>query len=317
MARNKKKRYKNIKLEQSELTSTPIGIFENKRKNSIGTVIILGIFILAVIFLPEISEYVNKYINSTKPINKPSAPITKPPTPDTPDDNNDNFTVFVDGLRITNEEITVSNFVIDQENLTISYDITNNLNSAKNIEELNYFLEIYNQEQTLIERVKLAKEHILNSGAFANFTGNISTESATTIGFVSIVKKNIDEYPLYELKNSEEGNGVLVCTNNHEKVTYKFQDLKLKEVTSEASYLKTDSDYDKLYETNKIKSTSYNNKLGIVSTLFEHETGYNITSSIDLKEASRMYLFNADSFKLDTEPKVVKFEMETQGFKCE
>lgn len=316
MAR-KKRRYKNIKLEQTELTPTAIGMFENRRKSSIGTIMILGIFILAVIFLPQISEYVNKYLNQVPIIsNKPSDPGKKPVVPE-PSDDDDNLTAFVDNLKVTNEEITVSNFIIDKDNLTISYDITNNTNSSKNLESLNYYLEIFNSEQTLIERIKLADEYDLNSGAFINIKRNIVSDSANTIGFISIIKKNTNEYPLVELKMDEEGNSSLVCSNAHEKVTYKFSELKLKEVTSEASYSNTDSNYQELYEINKVKSSTYNNKLGVTSTFFEHETGYNITTSLNLNEVSRMYIFNADSFKLDTEPKIVKFEMETQGFKCE
>ena len=315
MAR-KNKRYKNIKLEQNELTPTAIGIFESKKKSAIGTIVILGIFILAVIFLPDISEYVNKYINPTPgTTSKPTIPNKKPNTP--PKDNDDNFTAFVDNLKITNDDITISNFVIDEINLTISYDVTNNLNDSENMEALNYYLEIYNKEQTLIERVKLANEFILNSGAFTTFKRNITTESATTIGFIAIIKKTINDYPLVELTNSEGGTGNMVCSNAHEKVTYKFNEEKLKEVTHEASYLNTETNYQTLYEANKLKANNYNSKLGIASTFFEHENGYNITTIVNLNEIDRTYIFNADSFKIDTEPKVVKFEMEAQGFKCE
>ena len=108
-----------------------------------------------------------------------------------------------------------------------------------------------------------------------------------------------------------------MCSNTHEKVTYKFSAEKLKEVTSEASYLSTDSNYQEQYEANKLKANNYNSKLGIASTFFEHENGYNITTIVNLNEIDRIYIFNADSFKLDTAPKVVKFEMEAQGFKCE
>ena len=315
MAR-KNKRYKNIKLEQNELTPTAIGIFESRRKSSIGTVLILGIFILAVIFLPDISEYVNKYINQTPGTTpKPTTPNNKPNTP--PKDNDDNFTAFVDNLKITNDDITISNFVIDEVNLTISYDVTNNLNNSENIEALNYYLEIYNTEQTLIERVKLANEITLSNAAFTTFKRNITTESATTIGFIAIIKKTINDYPLVELTNNEGGIGSMVCSNAHEKVTYKFNEEKLKEVTHEASYLKTETNYQALYEANKLKANNYNSKLGIASTFFEHENGYNITTIVNLNEIDRTYIFNADSFKIDTEPKVVKFEMEAQGFKCE
>ena len=315
MAR-KNKRYKNIKLEQNELTPTAIGIFESRRKSSIGTVLILGIFILAVIFLPDISEYVNKYINQTPGTTpNPTTPNNKPNTP--PKDNDDNFTAFVDNLKITNDDITISNFVIDEVNLTISYDVTNNLNNSENMEALNYYLEIYNTEQTLIERVKLANEITLSNGAFTTFKRNITTESATTIGFIAIIKKTINDYPLVELTNNEGGIGSMVCSNAHEKVTYKFNEEKLKEVTHEASYLNTEANYQTLYEANKLKANNYNSKLGIASTFFEHEKGYNITTIVNLNEIDRTYIFNADSFKLDTEPKVVKFEMEAQGFKCE
>lgn len=315
MAR-KNKRYKNIKLEQNELTPTAIGIFESKKKSAIGTVVILGIFILAVIFLPDISEYVNKYINQTPGTTpKPTTPNNKPNTP--PKDNDDNFTAFVDNLKITNDDITISNFVIDEVNLTISYDVTNNLNNSENIEALNYYLEIYNTEQTLIERVKLANEITLSNGAFTTFKRNITTESATTIGFIAIIKKTINDYPLVELTNNEGGIGSMVCSNAHEKVTYKFNEEKLKEVTHEASYLNTETNYQALYEANKLKANNYNSKLGIASTFFEHENGYNITTIVNLNEIDRTYIFNADSFKIDTEPKVVKFEMEAQGFKCE
>ncbi len=315
MAR-KNKRYKNIKLEQNELTPTAIGIFESRRKSSIGTVLILGIFILAVIFLPDISEYVNKYINQTPGTTpKPTTPNNKPNTP--PKDNDDNFTAFVDNLKITNDDITISNFVIDEVNLTISYDVTNNLNNSENMEALNYYLEIYNTEQTLIERVKLANEITLSNGAFTTFKRNITTESATTIGFIAIIKKTINDHPLVELTNNEGGIGSMVCSNAHEKVTYKFNEEKLKEVTHEASYLNTETNYQALYEANKLKANNYNSKLGIASTFFEHENGYNITTIVNLNEIDRTYIFNADSFKIDTEPKVVKFEMEAQGFKCE
>lgn len=315
MAR-KNKRYKNIKLEQNELTPTAIGIFESRRKSSIGTVLILGIFILAVIFLPDISEYVNKYINQTPgTTSKPTTPNKKPNTP--PKDNDDNFTAFVDNLRVTNDDITISNFVIDEANLTISYDVTNNLNKSENMEALNYYLEIYNKEQTLIERVKLANEITLSNGAFTTFKRSITAESATTIGFIAVIKKTINDYPLVELTNSEGGIGNMVCSNTHEKVTYKFNEEKLKEVTHEASYLNTETNYQALYEANKLKASNYNSKLGIASTFFEHENGYNITTIVNLNEIDRTYIFNADSFKIDTEPKVVKFEMEAQGFKCE
>lgn len=312
----KRKKYKNMKLEQNELMPTAIGIFETRKKGSFGTILILGIFILVVIFLPQISERVNNYLNPKIPTPstgvKPNKPVVTPPT-----EEEDNFYEFVDNLQVTNTDITVSNIVVDSVSFSISYDVSNNLNQSQNMAELNYFMEIFNKEGTMIERIKLADDSNLSSGAFKRFSRSISSESATTIGFISIVKKTIDDYPDVELANASNGNGNLVCTKNTEKVTYKFQENKLKELTSEIQFSSTLPNYQTIYEENKVKVNTYNNNIGVSSTLVEYETGYNIVSTMNLSEASRMYLFGADSFLLDTEPKVVKFEAEAQGFKCE
>lgn len=308
----KKKKFKNIKLEQTELTPTSIGIFENRRKSSVGTVLILGVFIVAVVFLPQISELIENYKSSKQPTTVIKPKPVKPVVPVEPEEE-ENFYAFGDNLVVTNNDISVSNFVIDEKELTISYDITNNLNQSQNIEELNYYLEIFNKEQTLVERVKLASEYTLASDAFQSFKRNISLESATTIGYISILKKVTSDYPDVSLHDTN----VIVCLRDHEKVTYKFNENKLKEVTSEISYVTTDTDYEKYREENIKKSNSYNNQMGISSTNFQYTGGYNITTNCNLSEMARTYIFHADTFTLDTEPKVVKFEMEAQNFKCE
>ena len=95
------------------------------------------------------------------------------------------------------------------------------------------------------------------------------------------------------------------------------QIFELKELTSEVTHKIEELDYTTIQETQKVLVNNYNSKTGVVSTMFEYEGGYNITTNVNLSVASRLYIFSADSFKLNTEPKVVKFEMEAQGFKCE
>jgi len=314
---NKKKKIKNFKLEQDELKPMTIGMFESRKRSSIGTFIILTIFVLVIFFLPQITEIINNYLNPETPIvidpgnNIPDDPIID----DTPS-YDDTFYEYNESLKIINDDITVSSFVVDPVKNTLSFTITNN-GAALDIEDLNYYIEIYNKERTLIERVKLANETTLASGAFRELTKKISSESATTIGYLVLVKKTINEYPEVNIKVSEDGSATLVCSNSFEKITYKFKDNKLKELTSEVTHKIEELDYNALYEMHKILVDNYNSKTGIVSTLFQYDAGYNITTNVNLNEASRLYIFSADSFKLDVEPKVVKFEMEAQGFSCE
>ncbi|MDE5539882.1 MAG: hypothetical protein K2J20_05295, partial [Bacilli bacterium] len=90
MAKTKKKQkiVKNMKLEQNELVSLTIGISDNKKSGSIGTFLVLTIFVLVVVFLPQLSDMVEAYLHPE--VQVPNTPMT-PPKPDKPteDDNND------------------------------------------------------------------------------------------------------------------------------------------------------------------------------------------------------------------------------------
>lgn len=313
-----KKRIKNIKLEHEELKSTTIGAFENRKKSSIGIFIIMSIFVLAVVFLPQISEYVESYLHPALP----PQPGTGTKDPNKPIDNDepnyaDTFYTLANDLKIERKDITVDEIMINNEENILSFKVTNNTNNYIIIDNLNYFMELYNEEQTLLARIKLTGDTSVLSKYSQTLTKDISSDVASSTKSLVLVKKNITDYPSVEIKTTEEGTGVLVCNKAHEKVTYKFDNGKLKEITSEISYLKTDDGYIESYENNKNLSNTYNGKTGIVSTFFEYpDVGYNITTNVNLKEANRQYIYNADSFVADTEAKVVNFEMEAQGFNC-
>ncbi len=319
MAKNKIK-IKNMKLEQNELSATTIGVFENRKKSSIGVFVLLGIFVAVVFYLPEVTEFIDAYLNpvvATPPsTSKPNEPVLPPSTDDEPNYNNEFYTLSAD-LKIEREDIVVSQFVVDNLTNKINFVVTNALNKHQSMEALNYYLELYSEEQTLLERVKITGDKLLASGAFVSYTKNILANSASSVTKVALVKKNLTDYPAFDLKSDDTGMGTLVCSNNHEKVTYKFKDSLLKEVVSEVSYLSTDANYMDNFLENKNLSNSYNNQDGIVSIYMDYESGYKVTTNVNLSEAGRLYIYSADTFKLDTAPNVVNFEMEAQGFSCE
>lgn len=313
-----KKKYKSIKLEQDELKPISIGAFESRKKTSIGTFIIITIFVLAVIFLPQISEKIDEYLNPPTAIpNNPTLPNDEPTTPEDPGANIDEtFYAYTPNLIIDRDEISVSEINVDSSNLTLNYTVTNKSNTYQNIEDLNYFIEIYNSDKTLLERVKLATNQVLASNSFQTYTKNITSDSATTIGYLVLVKKTTADYSEITLNEDETGTSSLVCSNAHELVTYKFTDNQLIEVSSVIEYSLTDPNYETIYTDYQTLSSTYNRTEGITSTFFSNTNGFNITTIVNLEEANRTYLFNADTFKKGTEPKVVSFEMESSGFNC-
>ena len=314
-----RKKYKNFKVEQEELKPITIGVFESRKKTSLSIFVILTLFVLFVIFLPEISEKVNEYLNPT-----PSTPVTpvnptpdEPTEPDDPDENIDEtFYSYIPNLTIKREELEVNNLLIDTTTNTLTYNIVNKTTNYQNTEELNYYIEIYNADKTFLERVKLASSGLLAANSSKSYERTISPNTALTAGFIVLDKKTTIEYPEVNLVADGAGISNLVCSKEHEEVTYKFEDNKLKELTSIIEYNLTDTDYANIYANYQTLASTYNTTKGITSNLFNSTTGFNITTIVNLEEASRTNIFNADTFKLDTEPKIVSFEMEAMGFNC-
>ena len=118
MAKNKKNT-KNFKIEQNELTPVTIGFFESRRKNNLGIFIILTLFVGIVIFLPQISNYINAYLDArkgtTNPGYRPNSPIVIPP-----DDGEADKTYYTynTSLVIQDDNISLSNFYLNLENKT-------------------------------------------------------------------------------------------------------------------------------------------------------------------------------------------------------
>jgi len=280
---------------------------------------LLALFILIVFFLPEISNLANKYLNPDAIImpNGPNTNIETPKPPEGEENKNNEFYELSDSLSITRDDIMLSEFLVNKETKTISYSLTNNGKTYQNMESLNYYLEIYNENRTLLERVKVASMLSLASGAFRSQTKNISELSANTSFYLTLVKKTTMDYPNFNLTNNTvDGIGIMVCTRDNEKVTYKFRSSELSEVTSEITYINDFPTYQDTLTANKLLVGDYNNASGIVANLVESESGHNIMTNVDLERAQRQYIFNADTFTRGIEPKVVKFEMEAQGFSC-
>ena len=311
-----KKKYKNFKLEQDELKPIVVGAFESRKKTSFGIFIILTIFVLVVVFLPEISQKIDEFLNPTtgsSVIDEPETP-TNPEEPLTPSENIDEtFYDYVENLTIERVAFTVNNIVINTLDNTISYNVTNTTNTYQNMEELNYYIEIYNSQRTLLERVKLVNNNsILASGAFENYTRSIDPTTASTAGYIVLVKKTTEDYPEVTLPS----NNSMVCKKEHETVTYEFNENKLTGLTSIIEYLSTDPSYTEIYSNYQTLANAYNTSTGITSTFFNSTSGFNITTIVNLEQASRTNIFNADSFTYETDPKIVSFEMESLGFDC-
>ena len=134
---------KQIVINEEELTPTTLAVVEDKKKVSILGIfwlfLIFAIFIVGVIYLPEISQYINNYFNPDVV------------TPDTPSDNKNNTTdddnkttikeyVISDKPEIIFEKFKINNIVVYESN--ISFDIINTSNEILELANYNYFINV-------------------------------------------------------------------------------------------------------------------------------------------------------------------------------
>ncbi len=314
-----KQNIKNFKLEQEELKPMTIGVFESRKKSSVGIFIILSIFILLVLFLPQLSTQFNKYFGKEPDLPNPGGAVDPivPPDPDS-DDEDDFYSTFYDfgtDLKIDRDDISIGSFEISNENI-LSFNIINNADSDITLTNLNYYLELYNEDHTLLERIKLVGGTIdVNSSR--DYDRELNFSDTSQIAAVVFAKLEAKDYTPININNDADGKGSLVCSRPHEKVTYNFVNNKLKDITSEISYTQADVDYAEVYQRYSNQSTIYNGRPGIASTFLQYNDTFSVSTTVDLSEANRTTIYNADSFSLDTEAKVVNFEMEAQGFDCD
>ena len=175
-------------------------------------------------------------------------------------------------------------------------------------------MELYNNNKTLLQRIKIGGNDNLAPLGYLSFTYNLNDNVGAGASLFALVKIEETEYPVKTI--GEDGTGSLVCRSNNITVTYDFDANLLKGVSSEVAFKNDIEDYNQVYQDYKVDANKYNDLNGVTSTFFEDSTGFSILTTVDLSKAQRDYLFNADTFSLDTEARVVNFEMEAQGFVC-
>ena len=315
MAKNKKQAFdsKNVKINKEELSITKIGEIRDAEQSPW---MVIGIFLFLLVFIFFLPSLVN-LIKGDSTRTDPSSPvITEPEDKDQePSKVEEKYFEIENELKIPLEEkLVINNFSLEQNK--IKFMITNNGETRFNFNRKNYFLELYTEEDTLLERVILEKASIgkEESIEFSYELAETTTANAKKIRFV---EKEIDDYPNIELQKNEANEELLVCTKDTETITYKFQNGKLQNITDVINETYSDDlSYSEKLESWKTKSASYNNVGGISSTFIDTGVGFFVNTVLDLANVKITNVDNENYYTQETLAKVVKFEMDSRGFTC-
>ena len=309
---------KKVVIVDEELTPTVLATKKAKRGSIIWLILIFAALIAAAIYLPDITIYVSEKFGLD--IEIPNEVVT--PQDEEEDDNSDNeeapeiqkYALTAD-LSFTTDSLTLSNFsVVDN---TVAFTITNSGTETVDLNEYNYYLNLYNTDaaglDTLLERIKVT-DNVIGAGVSVDVSYQVLTsESITEVAFLEI---SLEEYPAFTAEADEFGNASLVCIKDYETVTYSLNHNQVVSIMDRFVVSITDPNYGVLYSTYQTLSATYSTISGISSAVTTDDASLYFITSINLRTLIDGTFNNSVYYPLNTDAKVMKFELEAQGYKC-
>ena len=295
-----------------------IGVIKDRKKGGpFALLIIVILLIICVIGLPYIKNYFDKKENSSRPNNNVSNNPTIPSEEEIPPLIEEKFYDLTLESSISVDGVTYSNILINKENNIITLKANSINENSYDYENNNVYLEFYNIEKTLLERVKLVNKSALEKTIEYNLDLVIKTITSENASFIKIVKYEETDYPNISLNTNEYNEQLLVCINDHRKITYIFKErlVKINEVFS-YSYINNLEEYTSNLNSYKEKATKMNEKAGITSSVVESNLTFVYNTIIDLSLANISALEDNIYYQSKTLPKVINFEMESRGYTC-
>lgn len=296
----------NEKLESKDLGK----LKNNSKKSPVGVIIFMMILLLTVIFLPNITDYLDELKKAT-----PNNEI-KPSDKDKDDKDNSEELVYYE--LSTNPVISFNNLVFSNVKLNyntdynLTLDIENKNSNLINFNDSKYYLELYNSDKTLLERVKVIGKELLTNGQ-GSYILEINNASYTSSKTFLVREIAIANYPIIEIKDN-----ILTCINGESKITYTFNEDKLTGIEHIYNYTNSNlEEYSRVLNAYKERNQSFNNISGITSSVVAKDNNFVYNTSIDLIIATAFKSNYPVYFSQNTPSKVVNFELEAMRYNCQ
>ncbi len=305
------KRRKKIVITDQELTPIVLATIESKKTGVglIGIILLFAIFGSFTYYLPTISKYVESYLH----------PELKSNLAENEGEENNNEEeevkkyLYTRTLSIDVDEFLLYKFTIDND--TLNFFLKNKKETTLNIDEFNYFLEIYDEKDNLLQQIKFEDVPTLSVNEETKVSYKLKNTNLNYFKFLEIKKES---YPSYEAPLNEEKNGILTCTKDNEEIKYIFKNNKLNLVNLNLKLDMTTPDFFNQYETYQKIAETYNKMEGITAEFLSLEEGTMLfNTEIDLGKNNGTSLSLSKSvYAKDTDAKVIYFEMPLKNYIC-
>lgn len=291
------------------------------RKDKIGRPILViqmfVIFGIVLVGLPIVTNLLNDQSSFLYKIFKGNTPVT-PVTPvDTPKSeflNGGEEQQLSSSTNMKYENIVMRNFSLSGNYINCEMY---SYNGVLNLNKENYFLEVYSAgSKNKIAAVKLI-------GVFDNQVQKVSL-TANQLSFNGsysyvgkIVEMKDSDYPSYTIPSDESGLGSMVCEMDGRELEYTFKNnylISIKDnVKVELKSQKDNQTYLNLKKTYEDKATS----LGTNGYVEEVADGFVFTSILDLEKYKvPSNVVDYEYFDLDTEAKIINYNLMGKGYDC-
>lgn len=295
----KRKKLKNVKINEQELTPTVIGYLDEKKANPLFLIVVFGILLAFLYYLPEINQYVEQKRGNDYSGNVPYVPS----------DNEEKFEQndagkefdFSEASMIVMNEITFSDFKVVDDTLSL---VAKN-NSSKMIElgQYGYYIYLKDSDGSINDAIKLDEIVVLEESE-KDLVFNIESISISKV-FIDVFKEEyVNEVTLVDNK--------LTCTLEDETYIYNFEnDTLINEKYIYQTYDASDSLIYK-YQKRKEKYEVYEG----VEINFDDNNGLYYEVLVDVNIADTTKLNDENIFYKTFKPKVIKFKMKENGYSC-
>ena len=333
MKKNKKDKenFDNVVIKNVELTPTTIGKIDSNEGGLKGVLVLFGLLILIILVLPYVVNLVNNFKEGGNP--PPVVIPETPTTPEIPDDNpnpndksdTENKVEFISVDSPIYKTISGYNYEIEV-NLdlkTVDVNVTNASGSAFLLVNSPMFIELFNSEKTLLDRILITKREIASNTTIAfSYPFKDGTNNNQTPAYLTLETMSINDYPAITI-NSTDINNVpfLTCSKDNTTLIYNFSEndnnYLLDKIIERISVNKNDEDTVNTYET---LLTSYNSIDGVKAELNPKTNGFEFEAEInleDVKISENKRILNSYAFyEKDTYAKTIAFELNSSGYKC-
>ena len=314
----KKDKNPKVILDKTELMPTTIGTLETKENGPIVVILIIVFFGLCIIVLPYASTLIQRINDGEVSINKPDT--KQPSSDDTTNDTKEEieYQKLTTSLSFSIDKYTFNNFVLDSSKGTLSFKVTNAGGDVNMFVKNNYYVELFTSDKKLLQRVKMDNKAVSNTETFTlNVSNALKSETAKLIIIRSISK---DEYTQVTVSNNK-----LTCTLGSTTLNYTFKtDENKKYLLTNIEEKITVNSSSSNYEDKLSEYTTRNNTLdkitGVSTDILPTTNGFSYTESIDLglidNTNMNKYFKGQEYYALNTEAKVIAFELTASNYNC-